>query len=107
MRADIQKTASFDLTHKAIKKLNKKFGFDLDASKIEIGVFHGRKDAGEFRWFTIGLSPEICSYATLSEFIRAKEVQYSYLEHEIRGIVEVDTGMSSVSYDIPVFYYTP
>jgi hypothetical protein len=77
---------SIDLINKVIEKLNHEFDFNLKAHKVKIVTYNGSPDAGAYRWFTIGISPEIHSDCTLSAFLKAKNVSYSYYSWGNEGV---------------------
>lgn len=88
-----------------IRKLKKVFDFDIEKYKFDIFVFTGRSDAGEFRWYTVGLDPEINSHASITKILRAKDLQYFYNSSDYSG-VQVDTGIGTnlfIKSSIPEF----
>jgi len=107
------KKPSSELIMKAINKLNKEFDFNLETDKVKIYTYSGSADADAFRWFTLGVSPEIHSDCTLSDFVKAKDVSYSYRSWDGDGVHVTNEEFKENSFmtandrnDKPSFSYT-
>ena len=104
--------ASFNSSLKVIDKLEKLFEFeDLRdkylSGEFEIITFKGRQDADEYRWFTIGLSPQINSRLTMTDFIKNKLATYSYHSYNSHDGVIIDEGFGLRQWEKKTQYTNP
>ncbi len=62
-------------TSKLIDRINQELPEIPITQEDEIIFFRGRRDAGEYRWFTKGI-PCVCSSETITELLKAKKLGY-------------------------------
>ena len=79
------KKPSFKTTQRLIEKLNDEFDFNLKPD-TKFDTYNGSADAGASRWYSLNIQPEIHSDITITEFLRAKEVGYSYVSWGSEGV---------------------
>ena len=71
-------------------------------SKVSIETYRGSRDAEQFRWFTMGLYPQIVSLHTMTEVLKAKEVFYVERESGIIEIVLEDISKNNFNFYVVI-----
>ena len=72
-----------------IEKLQKDFGFDFEGCNFSVVTYKGSQDADAYRWFTVGLHPEINSRLTMTEFVKSKNAVYDFGRYDV-DVVLID-----------------
>ena len=75
--------------------LIKKFNWDNLFNGIDLQRVGGRRDSGEFSWFSTNTNPTIVSNLTMTECLKAKELFYYIDEHHQIEISDEDMSNST------------
>ena len=107
----MSKQPSQELKDKVINRLNEEFSFNLDLSKVDIITYSGSVGEGAYKWFTLGISPQINSHITLTATLKAENISYFYKEIDKEEGVEIEEGVHKTGHSYvgsvckPLFLY--